>query len=325
MGGAVWAAEEGLVLTGSDVLCRPGEKATLAVKVENTGWRHKDAEDAKMSAVLVTDGVRRPLADAVADDDGWAAFAVSFTEPGLYRVFVEAEGVGRDSGKRGSEEFLVACRNTDRLGVVLDIDETLTASDRAVFSASAPVRDADTVSVVGALAERYDLVYLTGRTRWDSARTRRWLRANGFPRAPLFVHDLRKGPGLFTGDYKRQTLRELRRRFPNIVVGVGDEDSDVEAYADNGMVPILIEEEEDEAWNVERWSEIRELLLGDAVTFTPTLSCKLKRGGKSWRVRSERRSGQWELTAPGLGPLRGPWAEVRSALFEHLSKRGTGR
>jgi len=318
----VWGAEEGLVLTGSDVLCRPGEEAVLAVKVENAGWRHKDAEGARVSAVLVDDGVRRPLADVVTDDDGWAEFPVSLKEPGVSRVLVAAVGAGGDSGKRGGNTFLVVCRNTDRLGVVLDIDDTLTASDAAIMDSSPPVRDADTISVVTALAERYDIVYLTGRVRWDSARIRQWLWANGFPPGPLFVRDLKLSGELFAADYKRQTLRELRRHFPNIVVGVGDEDGDAEAYTDSGMVPILIEEEESEAWNVERWSQIRELLLGDAVTFTSRLSCEVTRGGKPWGARCTERSGQWALAADGLAPAAGSWAEVRGILFEHLKKQG---
>lgn len=324
MGATVWADEQALVLTGSDVLCRPGEKATLAVKVEESGWRHKDVERALVSAFHVTETGRKPLGRGVTDEEGWVELPVRFDEPGLYRVAVEAVPAGEDVAKRGREEFLVACRRPERVAVVLDIDDTLTASDAAVLSASPAVRDPDTVAVVSALAQRYDLLYLTGRPRWMSSRTRRWLRTKGFPPAPLFMRDLKRSRALRSGADKTRLLGQLRRHFPNILVGVGDEDSDVEAYTSNGMVAILIEEEEDEAWNVQRWSQIEELLLGKEVTFAGRLSGEVVLAGKDWRFSCTRQGRNWRLSAPGLGPVLGAWPEVRQALFDGLREQGRG-
>ena len=324
IGATVWADEEALVLTGSDVLCQPGEESTLAVKVEESGWRHKDVQGAVVSALPTSEAGRKSLGRRVTDEEGWVEFPVRFGEPGLYPVAVEAVLAGGDVIKWGREEFLVACRRPERVAVVLDIDDTLTASDAAVFSASAAPRDPETVAVVSALAQHYDLVYLTGRLRGMSSHTRGWLRTKGFPPGPLFVHDVKKSGALRSGTYKKKVLRDLRQHFPNILVGVGDEDSDVEAYTSNGMITILIEEEEHEAWTVERWWQIQELLLGKDVTFADRLSGQAVRAGKDWRFSCTREGRSWRLSAPGLGPVVGGWPEVRQALFDGLREQGAG-
>jgi len=325
LAGLLWAGQDHLLLSGSDALCQPGEGATLSVKVEQRGLRHKDVEGARVSASLLSEDERRPLGRVVTDEDGWAEFPVRFDEAGLYRVAVEAMVRGEDVDERGREEFLVACRRPDRVGLVLDIDDTLTASDAALLSSLAAVRDPDTVAVVRALAQRYDLLYLTARVRWTSPQTRRWLRTKGFPAAPLFVRDLKRSRALRSGTYKTQLLRQLRRRFPNILVGVGDEDSDVEAYTNNGMVAILIEEKEDESWNVKTWSHVRELLLDEDVMFADRLSGEVVLAGRDWEFSCTRQGRSWRLSAPGLGPVTGGWPEVRQALFDHLQEQGAKR
>lgn len=321
---AAWAEAGGLVLSGSDVVSRPGEEATLAVKVEKSGWRHKDVEGALVSVRLIGEEGSRLLWSTVTDEDGWAEVPVRFERPGLYRLAVEAWGVEKGEGKRGTEEFLVASRGTERVGVVLDIDDTLTASDWVLSSGEARVRDPETVAVVQALSRRYDLLYVTGRLRWSSSVTRQWLRSGGFPLGPLFVRDLKRAGALRSGTYKEQLLRRLRRRFPNIVVGVGDEDSDVKAYASNGILPILLEEQE-EAWNVKRWQQIRELLLGEEVTFTKDLTAQVQVRGRRLTIRCRERDGQWELSVEGREPVRGTWPEVRAALFAYLRQGGPER
>jgi len=315
---ATWADGDKLVVSGCDVLCRPGEEAALGVVVEKTGWRHKDAKGALVSAFLLTPTAREPLGSTVTDHEGRATIPLRFAEPGLYRVAVEAVVVNEKLNKRGREEFLVACRGTDRVTVVLDIDDTLTAQDSSFLGHSAAVRDPDTVSVVSALAEQYDLIYVTGRVRWLSPETRRWLEQAGFPRAPLFLRGLKLEEALSVETYKAKVLSRLRLDFPNILIGVGDEDPDVMAYVKNGMLAILLDEKERESWNVTRWSEIRELLLGEEVTFTTVLSGSVERGGRPWRFECRKGDGGWVLSAEGKEFARGSWPAVRSALLEHL-------
>ena len=256
------------------------------------------------------------------NEDGWAEFSVRFEGPGLHTVVVEAVKKHEDSERRGEEVFLVACRTAERVSVVLDVDDTLTASDAQFLSSHPEVRDGETVAVVSRLAERYDLIYLTGRLRWGTPRTRAWLREMGFPAAPLFVRDIKQTLAIRAATFKEEALGELRRRFPNIVVGVGDEDGDVEAYTENGMLAILIEEEEDESWNVKKWSQIRELLLAEDVTFADQLSGETRLNGTRWRFRCQRRQGEWVLSGSGMAPVKGAWPHVRQALFDYLKARG---
>jgi hypothetical protein len=320
---SMWADGDRLVLSGCDVLCRPGEKATLAVKVEEKGLGSKDAEGARLSAFLVTPTNRQLLGQAVADRNGRARIPVRFEEPSLYRVAVQAVAKG-EPNERGEEEFLVACRRPDRVAVVLDIDDTLSNSDNILFRTSASVRDANAVAVVCALAEQYDLLYVTGRARGFSPETRQWLRKAGFPRAPLFLRDGKQDENLRVGTFKAKVLGRLRRDFPNILIGVGDEDSDVSAYVSNGMLAILVRETEWESWNVTRWSQVNELLLGEDVTFKNTLSGTVKREGRPWRFECRKADGGWALSAQGVNLARGSWPVVRAALLEHL-RRGEAR
>jgi len=312
-----------LVLSGCDVLCRPGEEATLAVKVEEKGLGSKDAEGALVSAFLVTPAGRQLLAQAVTDGHGRARISLRFEEPDLYRVAVQAVARG-EPDERGEEEFLAACRRPERVAVVLDIDDTLSDSDNVLFRSSASVRDSNAVAVVSALAEQYDLLYVTGRARGFSPETRQWLRKAGFPRAPLFLRDGKQDENLRVGTYKAKVLGRLRRDFPNILIGVGDEDSDVSAYVSNGMLAILLRETEWESWNVTRWSQVNELLLGEDVTFRSALPGTVTREGRPWRFECRKADGGWALSAQGVDLARGSWPVVRSALLEQL-RRGEAR
>jgi hypothetical protein len=318
-------ADEGkLVLLGCDLLCRPGDDATLTVKVEEKGLGGKDARGARVSAFLVTPTARQLLAQAVADKNGQARIPLRFEEPGLYRVAVQAVAKGESrvpaERARGEEEFLAACRQLDRVAVVLDIDDTLTDSDNVLFRGSASARDPDTVAVVSALAEHYDLVYLTGRAHSSSRETRQWLRKAGLPAAPLFLRGGKEDENQSVGAYKAKVLNRLRRDFPNILIGVGDEDSDVGAYISNGMLAILLKETEWQSWNVSRWSQVKELLLGEDVTFRSSLSGTVTLQGRPWRFDCRKGDMGWTLSAGGEDLAQGSWPAVRSALLKHLRR-----
>jgi len=321
--GTVPADGEGeLVLSGSDALCLPGEKVTLSIKVEKDGVWRKDVKGAELSIFRLTGEQRELLAKRVTNGDGWAQFEFHCQRPGLFKLAVDAVEVEDDGDvERGTGEFLVACRGTERIGVVVDIDDTLTPSDGSFFRRSVKPRGADTVKVMSELAERYDLIYLTGRLRWSSTRTRSWLGQQGFPAAPLFLRDLKRSGPVRSGTFKSAFLKKLRRRYPNILIGIGDENGDVDAYTDNGMIAVLMEETEEESWNVKDWAQVRELLLGEDVTFTDGLSGELKLSGEEWRFSCVRGAGGWELSAPGLGPLKGDWRTVRDALLKYLREQ----
>jgi hypothetical protein len=323
LAGSMWADEDKLAVLGCDVLCRPGEEATLAVTVETKGLGGKGAQGARVSAFLVTQAGRQLLGEAVADRNGQARVPLRFEEPSLYRVAVQATAKG-ESSERGEEEFLAACRRPDRVAVVLDIDDTLTDSDNVLFRGSASARDPDTVAVVSALAEHYDLVYLTGRAHSSSRETRQWLRKAGLPAAPLFLRGGKEEENQSVGAYKAKVLNRLRRDFPNILIGVGDEDSDVGAYVSNGMLAILLKETEWQSWNVSRWSQVRELLLGEDVTFKSALSATVTLEGRPWRFECRKEDRDWVLTTGREDLARGRWPTVRSALLEQL-RRGEAR
>jgi len=70
--------------------------------------------------------------------------------------------------------------------------------------------------------------------------------------------------------------------------------------------------------DMETWSQIRELLLGEGVSFTDELSGETQLRGRKWSFRYRGTGGQWRREGQGLTPVTGSWPEVRQALFDHL-------
>lgn len=87
-------------------------------------------------------------------------------------------------------------------------------------------------------AERSLVVYLTARSDSLLGKTRAWLRLHGFPSGPVFCRHPR-APGSTSSEFKRQSVAQLKVRWPRIQLGIGDKALDARAYASNGVPAIL--------------------------------------------------------------------------------------
>ncbi len=88
---------------------------------------------------------------------------------------------------------------------------------------------------------------MTARDDQFSQRTLDWLRTHDFPELPVvFSRRLLLTSGS-RARYKTLALAELASRGLRLRIGVGDKPSDMLAYRNNGLQPVLFDIEDD-AW-----------------------------------------------------------------------------
>lgn len=139
-----------------------------------------------------------------------------------------------------------------RTTIVVDVDETLCITDYNCVlwgigsDDSRPLRDAQ--RVMRQLSERFDILYLTARPTSCIPKTRRWLTSNGFPDGQI-VGSPSLGDFLGQTGFKKKALRRLREASDRILIGIGDKNTDAEAYRDNGMLAIIVN-----PWSHQRYS-----------------------------------------------------------------------
>lgn len=129
-----------------------------------------------------------------------------------------------------------------RVTIVVDIDETISATDYSGFfglreNNSHPYDHAR--EVLTRLSGDFDIIYLTARPQWLFAETRAWLREAGFPRGPV-VATGRIVDVFWPASFKTRSLALLRLRVPEILIGIGDRKTDVAAYSANGMLSLVV-------------------------------------------------------------------------------------
>lgn len=225
----------GPVLLARDVLVEPGEEVTLEAGLRS-GLRLTGEAGRRIQFHL---GERR-LGQAAGDRDGNAA--VRWTAPercGDYFVRVRVKPDDQPERKIQDTQLLVAVRKADTPLVVVDLDKTVVASGfaRVLLGGAKPMAGANLV--LQRLAKNHTIVYLTHRPDFLGPKSKRWLAENRFPTGPVLTSTLGgfiKG----SGDYKTDRIAAIKRTYRNLAAGIGDKISDARAYADQGLVSILI-------------------------------------------------------------------------------------
>jgi len=80
------------------------------------------------------------------------------------------------------------------------------------------------------LAKRGRLIYLTGRRSTTRKETEAWLKEHEYPEGLLIMRE----KGMKTEEFKPIEIEKLKEHY-NIVCGVGDSQSDIEAYEETGI------------------------------------------------------------------------------------------
>lgn len=132
--------------------------------------------------------------------------------------------------------------NPDCVVIAIDLDETICATDYLNLlwgdgQASPPC--AGSVEALNALANDFHILYYSARPRLMMNRTRRWLSKSGFPPGPI-VFSANISAAFEQGPAKRRLLADLRKKWPNVLLGIGDRYVDVQCCAPNHMLPIIV-------------------------------------------------------------------------------------
>ena len=245
-----------------DVLARPGEEVILRAKAERRGALGIHPDLHGVSLVYRSEG--REIGRARTGDDGLAGLLWRVPASGRADLRIEvsfAEG----SGYAGSPStLLLAVRDGTRPILVTDIDHTI-ADVKALeypFMEAADIPELPRASeVLGRLARRFDVVYVTARDDGYIDRTRDWLALNGFPPGPVRHRDFRlTSPS--AGAYKKAELTMMKAAWPSCAVGIGDRTADAKAYLSAGLTAILIGDADlpEGARRVGSWAEIEAIL-----------------------------------------------------------------
>lgn len=168
---------------------------------------------------------------------------IAFPGCGLRPLEREPEELPQETGwVRSAEQEENAIGTRPRTTVVVDIDETISATDYASFfgpggDSSRPHRQAR--EVLTEISGDFGIIYLTARPQWLFSETRAWLKDNGFPAGPVLT-TARLVDVFWPGPFKARLLALLRRHNPEILIGIGDRVTDEQAYRFNKMISLAV-------------------------------------------------------------------------------------
>lgn len=223
------------VLSADDVIVAPDRKATLAVSLFRDFGASFHANVNAAEVRFLVD--RREVGRAVTDRDGRAA--VRTTLAGRADSYEVQARVGNHS-LRASAPIYHWTR--DKTVIAVDIDETISATKYsdlfvAEIDGSKPIHGS--ANALWALSKKYQILYFSARPVFLQDKTRRWLKDNYFPPAPS-AFAMSFEACLRQAHYKRLMLEDLRSRWPNLLVGIGDKKVDDEAYGPYGMLTLIV-------------------------------------------------------------------------------------
>lgn len=218
----------------TDVLTTPEEDVTLAARLQGgdflspkPGHVVRFYRDGKLIRAAETDG------------DGLATATLSPVSPGDVRIRAEVAAAGFDGPRPEPQEILVACRTPETPMVIVDMDRTIVDSGFHAVLVGDPPPMAQSPEVLAELARTHTIIYLTHRPDAFSAKSKAWLRANGYPPGPVLLSTTRGFLG-GSGKFKAGVLGGLKERFTRVEIGIGDKVSDAAAYHAGGLKAYLI-------------------------------------------------------------------------------------
>ena len=185
----------------------------------------------------------QPIGKGVTLDEGVASVIHLPRELGNYTVRVAAAPEANIAVREGS--LLVAVHKPTDEFIVVGIDGVCSNSKGVSALINGP-RDISAMpgaaDALNHLAARYGILYVTFRPDDLLLETKEWLAINGFPPGPTYFS---RPPwdGLSSGAFKERLIRELKAEWPGIVIGIGRDSSDSDAYLQNGLRALVLEED----------------------------------------------------------------------------------
>jgi hypothetical protein len=198
----------------------------------------------------------REIRRADTGDNGRASVEFRLPRPDAPSFEARAIVEGRELQTRGA---IYAWRE-DRPIIAVDIDNTISRTDYEELILKR--QDVDSSPIPGsregvtALADEFYIAYVTARPRIYVEKTRWWLNENRFPPGPVVtaprLRDLIQHKTL-----KRKMFATLRRRWPNLLIGIGNNWFDADACGANGMLALIVNP------NSKRAYGLHAIVLGD--------------------------------------------------------------
>ncbi len=222
------------LLTTRDALALPQERVDLHAHVQSG-----DFLTGRPGYVVRFYHQGQQFKIAETDEKGMAR--VSFAPPaeGEYLFQAELAPVGLKADPPPPQTFLVTCRDAETPLVVVDMDKTIVATGFHTVLIGDPEPMAGSADVLTKLVQTHTLVYLTHRPDYFSLKSKDWLERHHYPTGPVLLSSL-SGFLKGSGQFKTEMLQQLRSRFENIQIGIGDKISDVVAYHVNGLDAFLV-------------------------------------------------------------------------------------
>ena len=133
----------------------------------------------------------------------------------------------------------MACRKSDELAMIVDLDKTLVASGFHLVLIGEPEPMPYSSRVMRRLAEKHSVIYLTHRPDYFGPKSKAWLGKYNYPTRPVLLSDI---GGFSSGSaaFKTKAIQQLCSRFKNIRIGIGDKVSDANSYHENEIQTFLI-------------------------------------------------------------------------------------
>ncbi|MGB9623338.1 MAG: hypothetical protein ACPMAQ_00610 [Phycisphaerae bacterium] len=181
----------------------------------------------------------REIRRADTGDSGRAVAEFPLPRPGITAFDARAVIDGRELQTTGT----IFAWSAERPIIAVDIDNTICRTEYEDLILKA--EDVESHPIPGSretltrLSGDFHIAYVTGRPRIYLEKTRAWLRRNEFPPGPV-VTSPRLRDMIKYRTLKRTMLANLRRRWPNLLIGIGDEPLDADAYGANGMLALIV-------------------------------------------------------------------------------------
>lgn len=133
--------------------------------------------------------------------------------------------------------------DSERTIIAVDIDDTIAETEYRQLILKDRDKKSDPVDdsrkTLRRLSDDYHIVYVTARPRFLLEKTRRWLKDEKFPLGPVeTARGLRQT--LRPTRHKTEVLEDLRDRWPNLLIGIGNNAGDAAAYGANKMLCLIV-------------------------------------------------------------------------------------
>lgn len=246
-----------------DQIVKLGEKVYLSAKLRESGFLIKpEIGGERIEFFEKSKGSKNSFGIALTGGDGIAVKEISPLKPGLHIFYARIKDSIRYTADES--EGMIASLNQKVPIIVVDID-TLSEKEKLDFIFGKKEKELmplkDSPRVLRKLSRNYNIIYLTNRDELLLPKTRLWLRENRFPSCPIFL--IKALEESLTEEYSGR-IKEWKKEGWNIKIGIGNSSSHAEAYLDNRIKALIIEDEEElpeKAITVKGWKEIEKIIL----------------------------------------------------------------